>query len=84
MQNIIELTQSSLYKERFKGEYFQLKIRYEKLTNMINKYDLKTLDFEPDCPIDLLRVQARQMWEYMKTLEMRARYEHIDLEENFE
>ena len=33
------------YKERFKAEYYQLKIRYEKLDAMIKNWD--NLSFEP-------------------------------------
>lgn len=42
------------YKERFKAEYWQTKIRYEKLHRMTVKYEAGTLDFEPDCELSLL------------------------------
>lgn len=61
-------------------EYRQLKERYEKLHKMIIKYEAGTLDFIPNCSIDLLKRQARVMGEYLYILEMRAEIEDIDLE----
>ena len=81
---------SSDYKERFKAEYLQTKIRYEKLKNFCNKieaYDMLTLpqradcNWTPihDCPLDLLRVQQKDMGMYLRDLELRAIIEKIDL-----
>ena len=79
MEMTIDLMNSEDYKERFKGEYAQTLIRVRKLNNMLNKYDEGALDFEPDCPIWLLRNQSAYMQAYLKTMEERAVYENIDL-----
>lgn len=70
---------SSDYKARYAAEYWQLRIRWKKLCNLINDWDAGKLDFEPTCPRTLLDVQALYMYRYMKTLEERAVIEHIDL-----
>ena len=75
----VELMSSANYKDRFKAEYLQTKIRYMKLSQMIVKYDAGTLDFTPDCPIDLLKNQASAMSDYLHTLEVRAEVEKIKL-----
>lgn len=67
------------YKERFKAEYWQTKIRYQKLHNMIVKYEAGTLNFEPSCTLELFKSQARNMGQYIYILEVRAEIEHIEL-----
>lgn len=67
------------YKERFKAEYQQTKIRYDKLHVMLVKADAGKLEFEPTCPLDLLRRQAAAMGQYLYCLEVRAQIEGIDL-----
>ena len=62
---------------RFRCEYKDLKYRYNKLHRMIVKYDAGTLDFEPTCPIDLLRRQKAVMGEYLNILEIRAEIENV-------
>ena len=79
LKDTIELMQSEDYKERFKAEYQQTKIRYDKLHAMIIKYEAGTLDFQPTCPIDLLRQQASYMGNYLYCLEVRAELEKIEL-----
>jgi hypothetical protein len=69
------------YKERFKAEYNQTKIRYRKLHDMVVKYDAGKLEFEPKCNIDLLREQASCMGKYLYILEVRAKIEGIELAE---
>lgn len=75
----IELMSSSDYKDRFKAEYLQTKIRYERLHKMIVKYEAGTLDFSPDCTLELLKTQASAMGQYLYCLEVRAEIESIDL-----
>lgn len=77
--NTVEMMNSSDYKERFKAEYYQLKIRYEKLHKMCIKYSAKTLDFTPTCSLALLMEQKRYMGEYLRCLEVRAEVEGIEL-----
>lgn len=69
------------YKVRFVKEYKELKERYGKLHKMIVKAEAGTLDFEPDCPLDLLKQQAKAMGEYLHILEIRAEIERIDINE---
>lgn len=78
-KDTVELMQSEDYKERFTAEYWQTKIRYEKLHVMIVKYDAGTLEFTPTCPINLLKDQAKYMGMYLYQLEVRAQIEGIEL-----
>lgn len=75
----IELMTSTDYKERFKAEYLQTKIRFEKLHKMIIKAEAGTLDFSPDCSLDLLKSQEKVMRSYLFILETRAEIEHIEI-----
>ena len=45
LKDTIELMNSSDYKDRFKAEYYQLKIRYTKLHVMLVKLEAGKLDF---------------------------------------
>ena len=85
LKDTIALMTSSDYKQRFIAEYWQTKIRYEKLKDFCNKIELANLDImdEPkhDVPYDLLREQQRIMGEYLHILELRAIIENIDLYE---
>ena len=67
------------WKVRFKKEYYELKERFQKLDMMIGKYEEGQLEFEPKCPIDLLKRQRSVMWDYLSTLEQRAKIEEIKL-----
>ena len=49
LKDTVELMNSSDYKDRFKAEYWQTKIRYEKLRKMLIKWDAGTLEFTPTC-----------------------------------
>lgn len=75
----VELMASDDYKERFKAEYYQTEIRYNKLHEMIVRYEANTLDFEPKCSIDILKKQASYMGDYLYMLEVRAEIEGIEL-----
>ena len=77
LHQTIKLMESKDYKERFKAEYYQLRIRYEKLINMVEKWDKKELSFIPSCPRDLYDLQIKAMQEYLETLETRAKIEKI-------
>ena len=81
LKDTIEMMNSADYKERFKAEYYQTKIRYEKLHKMVIKYEAGTLNFTPTCSIVLLKNQKRAMGEYLYCLEIRAEIEKIDLGE---
>lgn len=79
LKDTIDLMNSEDYKDRFKAEYYQTKIRYIKLYRMLIKYEAGKLDFEPKCSIELLKEQARYMYNYLYTLEVRAKIEDIEL-----
>lgn len=46
---------------------------------LLIKAQAKKLDFEPTCPLDLLKSQANAMGNYLYCLEVRAQMESIDL-----
>lgn len=81
LKDTVELMNSQDYKERFKAEYLQLKIRYQKLHNIVIKYEAKTLDFTPTCDLDLLKHQMILMEQLLYVLEVRAEIEKVNLEE---
>lgn len=81
LKETIELMQSDDYKDRFRAEYYQTRIRFEKLTIMLDKYQLGNLSFEPSCPIDLLEEQRKYMLQYLRCLVIRAEIEGIKLQE---
>ena len=68
------------WKERFVQEYKELKEKYNKLHRMLIKYEAGTLDFTPNCSLELLKEQKRYMGEYLRILEIRSEIEDIDLE----
>lgn len=80
LTDTIDLMSSEDYKDRFKAEYLQTKIRYEKLHKMIVKYEANKLDFEPECPIELLKAQKSTMGQYLYALKVRAEIENVDLD----
>lgn len=68
------------WKERFVQEYKELEERYNKLYRMLIKYEAGTLDFTPNCSLELLKEQKMYMGEYLRILEIRSEIEDIDLE----
>lgn len=77
----VEMMFSDDYKKRFVAEYVQTKSRYKKLHRMTTKYEAGTLDFEPQCSLELLKEQKMHMGNYIHTLEVRAEIENILLPE---
>lgn len=80
LKDTVEMMNSDDYKERFKAEYLQTKIRYDKLHKMLIKHEAGTLEFTPTCPIRILTEQKRYMGEVLRCLEIRAAIEGISLE----
>lgn len=87
-KDTIEMMMSEDYKERFKAEYYQTKIRYEKLKKFNTKIKAAEMTGfmdnavempKHDCPVDLLREQQAVMGNYLHILEIRAVIEGIDL-----
>lgn len=79
LKDTITLMTSEDYVERFKAEYIQTKIRYEKLHKMLIKLEAGTLDFKPKCSTSILLQQKRAMGDYLKILEVRAEIEGVDI-----
>lgn len=79
LADTIPYMNSSDYKDRFIGEYWQTKIRYDKLHDMTVRYEAGKLNFTPSCPLDLLKEQKKYMGMYLNKLEVRAILEEIDL-----
>lgn len=81
LKETVELMLSNDYKERFKAEYYQLKIRIDKLDNMLSKMENDELNFIPTCSYELLQNQLKAMLRYQASLKERAEVEKIDLED---
>ena len=79
LQDTIKMMDNADYNERFKAEYYQLKIRYEGLARLLKGYREGTLNFTPTCSYDLLHTQLVYMEHYMNVLEERAKIEGIEL-----
>ena len=76
------------YKERFRAEYAQTKIRYERLkafntkieaANRTNEWRCRYEMPKHDCPDDILEQQQHLMGQYLHILEVRAVIEGVDL-----
>lgn len=81
LSETVEMMNSADYKERFRAEYFQLKIRVNGLKNMLDKWDKGELDFTPICPREIYNDQMEYMMNYMTVLANRAYLEHVELSE---
>ncbi len=68
------------WKSRFIDEYNQLVDNIEKLHKMIVKYEAGTIEFKPNCSLDLLKEQESTMRKYLYILEIRGQIEKIDFE----
>ena len=90
LQETVELMLQGDYKDRFVAEYWQTKIRYERLKKFNTKIRAAQMqkgytgvypDWAPkhDCPEYLLEEQQRVMGEYLNILETRAEIEGIEL-----
>ena len=78
LKDTVDLMLSDDYRERFKAEYRQVKIRKDKLEAYIKKIEKENAPH--DCPIDLLMHQLDVMKEYLYILSKRAyMYEKIDV-----
>lgn len=89
LKNTIDMMNNEDYKERFKAEYYQTKIRYEKLKKFNNKIEAARMTQcvgscaiempKHDCPDGLLIEQQHVMGNYLRILEVRAEIEKIEL-----
>lgn len=79
LRDTIEMMNSGDYKERFKAEYYQVVIRYQKLKSMLDKWDNDQLEFMPTCPRSTYNMQIAAMTDYIAVLEARAVMEGVEL-----
>lgn len=89
LRETVDYMIDSDYKMRFVAEYWQTKIRYEKLKDFCNKIEAAD-EWNPngpivtapqhDCPVGMLRDQQKAMGEYLHVLEVRAVIEGVNLE----
>ena len=79
IKDTFAMMSSDNYQERYKGEYFELKIRADKLEVMLEKYKAGTLHFTPSCDYELLFEQFIYMRQYQRIIEFRAEIENINL-----
>jgi hypothetical protein len=79
LKDTVNMMLSADYKERMKAEYWQVDIRINSLSRLLDNWD--SLDFEPTCPKQLLELQLDAMCQYASTLATRAALESVDLME---
>lgn len=79
LEQTVAMMNSADYKERFRAEYFQVKIRINGLSEMLDKYRERTLEFTPTCSYEMLENQLRAMEYYRNCLTQRAEIENINL-----
>lgn len=79
LDETVKMMNSQDFKERFKAEYLQLKIRMEGLSSVLKKYKEGTLPFKPKCSYEVLYKQLVYMEDYLNVLKERAEIENIEL-----
>ena len=77
LNDTIEMMTSDDYKERFKAEYYQLRIRLDGLLDMLQKWDTGELNFVPTCSREIYTKQVQAMEDYLNILLERANIENI-------
>ena len=73
----VSLMTSEDYKDRLKAEYYQTKIRYVKLKEMLENWSY--LEFSPTCEKSLLRDQCEAMKKYLDILKIRCEKEGVEV-----
>jgi hypothetical protein len=79
LKDTVDLMLSNDYEDRFRAEYYQTLIRYDKLRIMLDKWDKGELDFEPSCSKNTLLRQKYEMKHYLDALVIRANEEEIPI-----
>lgn len=82
LQDTVALMESSDYQDRLRAEYWQTKIRYERLKRYNNTIEAHLgTEAEPPhvCSLNLLRRQESAMARYLQLLEQRLAREQIIL-----
>lgn len=77
----VSLMTSEDYRERFKAEYFQTKIRAHKLAVLLKAWERGDFSCPPQTSRIVLERQLQQMTDYLSTLALRAQFEGIILED---
>lgn len=79
LKDTVDMMLNDDYKERFRAEYYQTKIRFDKLVNMLEHWNSGELNFKPTCSKWVFECQARAMEEYLEQLKERAEIEKIEI-----
>ena len=79
MMDTAFMQNSSDFADRFKAEFYQTVTRFQRLQQLLTKWDNGTLEFSPKCPRGILNLQLKAMSEYIAALEARAVIEGISL-----
>lgn len=79
LKDTVDLMTSADWTDRFKAEYFQLKIRYEKLHKMIVMREVGKQTFNTPIPLESWKEQAHHMGMYLYELEKQAAIHGIEL-----
>lgn len=89
LESTLDLMLSPDYKNRLKAEYWQTKVRYEKLKRSNTEWEayritngMQAVAKESKTPMEVLQQQERVMGEYLHLLELRAVLEGVELEED--
>ena len=91
LENTLDLMLSPDYKNRLKAEYWQTKIRYEKLKRRNTEWEayrltnvMQAVAAKSKTPREVLQQQQQErvMGEYLHLLELRAVLEGVELEED--
>lgn len=80
LEDTIKMMRGDCWQDRFRAEYWQVKIRAKRLGTMLDRLADEGPDFEPNCPFYILAYQFRIMANYVGVLEKRAKIEGIDLD----
>lgn len=79
LKDTITMMESDDFKDRFRAEFHQVRIRREKLIDMLDKWNRGELGFEPKCSFEMLCTQRDIMQAYLSVLRERAKIEGIQL-----
>lgn len=79
LSETINLMTSDDYKDRFRAEYYQTKIRRDKLLNMLENWNKGNLNFQPVCKRSIYEKQIKYMNQYLAILIQRAQTENISI-----
>lgn len=78
-KTIVPLISGDDYKDRFKGEFYELNRRIQALEKILNDAVEGKLDFELKSGMAVLSKQLKAMKDYSEVLALRAKLEDISL-----